>query len=106
MLLLKFAFLTMLLELPFFLIFWRNEGLGQAILFCILLNGFTNPILNVVLLNSNTSVYWLELTVFFTEALIAWRLFRPSMRKAMLFSALANGFSFGAGLVMHELNWL
>ena len=106
MYLLKYALLTVILELPIFLYFWKKEGYGQAILFCLLLNGFTNPILNTILMSSNASVWLLELGVFIVEAFAAWLIFRPKVSKAVLFSILANGFSFGMGLLFHKLNWL
>lgn len=106
MYLLKYALLTFILELPVFLYFWKKEGYGQAILFCLLLNGFTNPILNTILLSSNINVWLLELGVFAVEAFAAWLIFKPKIGKAILFSILANGFSFGMGQVLHALKWL
>lgn len=106
MLLLKYALLTFLIELPIFIFFWRKEGWGQAILFCLLLNGFTNPLLNLILQNSNVNVLLLELGVVVVEAFAAWLIFRPKPSKALLFSFFANGLSYGSGLLLQELNWL
>ncbi len=98
--------LTILLELPFFLLFWHKEGWWQAILFCILLNGFTNPLINLAIIELDWNVYLLEVAVLVTEMLAAMLIFRARFTKALLFSFCANAFSYSMGLVMFALGWL
>jgi hypothetical protein len=104
--LLTYVLLTILLELPIFLLFWRKEGWLAAILFCILLNGFTNPILNLALENSNANVWLLEVVVVTVEMIVAKLIFRPTWGKALLFSFSANAFSYGVGLLLFAVGWL
>jgi hypothetical protein len=104
--LLLYVLLTILFELPIFLLFWRKEGWLQTILFCILLNGFTNPILNLILPNFEVHVWILEGCVVLVEMLAAMFIFKASWQKALLFSFAANGFSYGLGVVLFEIGWL
>jgi hypothetical protein len=98
--------LTILFELPIFLLFWRKEGWLQAVLFCILVNGLTNPLLNLILLNSNVHVLVLEGCVVVVEMLIAMAVYKARLPKAFLFSLSANGFSYGLGVLLFEIGWL
>lgn len=98
--------LTILFELPIFLIFWHRQGIGQTIAFCFLLNGFTNPLINLAISELDWNVYLLEIAVFLTEALAAYLIFKPSATKALLFSFCANAFSYGMGIILFEIGWL
>lgn len=98
--------LTILFELPIFLLFWRKEGWLQVVLFCVLLNGFTNPLLNLVLTTWEANVYLLEAMVVAVEMLSAWIIFRSSVQKAFLFSIAANAFSYFMGVLLFYLGWL
>ena len=97
---------TILLEMPIFLLFWHKEGWWRAMLFCVLLNGFTNPIINLLLTAYGWNVYLMELGVVLTEMLASMLIFRAAPKKALLFSVSANGFSYAMGLVMFALGWL
>jgi hypothetical protein len=98
--------LTILFELPIFLAFWYKQGWWQALLFCILLNGLTNPLINLALIRWDGNVYLLELAVFVVEAVAAWAIFKPTWTKALLFSFAANAFSYGLGVVLQWMGWL
>ena len=101
--LLLYLGLTILIELPVFLIFWSREGWGKAILFCILVNGFTNPTLNLLLREYPLDIYLMECAVVAVEAALAVAIFRSSWGRALLFSLLANGLSYGIGVVLFTL---
>ena len=98
--------LTILLELPIFLLFWHKQGWWQAIVFCILLNGFTNPLITLASINWDTNVYLLEAGVWLTEALAAMLIFRAQLGKSLFFSFCANAFSYGVGLWLFWVGWL
>jgi hypothetical protein len=104
--LLTYLGLTILFELPIFLLFWRKEGWLHAILFCILVNGLTNPTLNLIILNTDVNVLVLEACVVVVEMLAAMAVFRSGAGKAFLFSLLANGFSYGVGVLLFAIGWL
>jgi hypothetical protein len=95
-----YLLLTILLELPIFLPFWRKEGWWQAIAFCILINGFTNPLINLAIANWGWNVYALEVAVVVTEMLAAMVIFKAKFPKSLLFSVCANGFSYGVGVIL------
>lgn len=98
--------LTILFELPIFLLFWRRQGWWQAILFCLLINGFTNPLINLAIMNLGWNVYVLEIVVLLVEAAAAVAIWRAQWTKALLFSFCANGFSYGLGVLLHWVGWL
>lgn len=104
--LLVYLGLTILIELPVFLFFWHREGWGKAIIFCILVNGFTNPTLNLLLMAYNLDVYLMECAVVAVEAALAVAIFRASWGRSLLFSLLANGLSYGIGLILFALRIL
>jgi hypothetical protein len=104
--LLVYLGLTILLELPFFLLFWHKEGWWQAVVFCILLNGFTNPLINLAISELGWNVYLLEVAVLLTEALAAMIVFKARFTKALLFSFCANAFSYGTGVILFAVGFL
>lgn len=101
-----YLLLTIAFELPLFLLFWYKEGWWQTIVFCILLNGFTNPLINLALRNFDWNIYILELVVVAVEMLAAMLIFRAKFSKALMFSFVANTFSYCIGLVLFDLGWL
>ena len=103
---LVYAGLTILIELPVFLLFWRKEGWWQAIVFCILLNGFTNPLLNLAIASYDANVYVLELVVVAVEMLAAMLVFRAKFTQALFFSISANALSYFSGVLLFHLGWL
>lgn len=103
---LVYAGLTILIEIPVFLLFWRNEGWWQSILFCILLNGFTNPLLNFAIETWHADVYLLELGVVLLEMLAAMLVFSAKFVKSLAFSVSANALSYFSGVLMFEWGWL
>jgi hypothetical protein len=101
-----YLLLTILFELPIFLLFWHKEGWWQAILFCVLLNGFTNPLINLAIQELGWNVYVLEVAVVATEMLAAMLLLRARFSKALMFSVCANAFSYSLGMLLFWLGWL
>lgn len=106
MTLLLYLGLTILLELPVFLLFWHREGWGKAILFCFLVNGLTNPTLNLLLQSHDLDIYLMELAVVAVEAALTVAILRASWARSLVFSFLANGLSYGSGLLLFALGIL
>lgn len=104
--LLVYLGLTVLIELPIFLLFWYKEGIAAAVVFCCLVNGFTNPLLNWVLVEWGGNVGLLEAGVLLMEMAAAMLVFRARWEKSLLFSFSANACSYSAGVLLFHLGWL
>lgn len=104
--LLTYVLLTILFELPIFLLFWRKEGWKAALAFCILLNGFTNPVLNLILAQTDANVWLLEGAVVIVEMLAAMLIFKARWDKALFFSFSANACSYSLGVLLFAIGWL
>jgi len=92
--------LTLLVELPIVCTSFRQQW-RQALLVGFLLNLFTWPLLHLIIFSCNIDINILEIGVAVTEALGYWLLLKCSFKKALLVSFLANGISYGIGLVIN-----
>jgi hypothetical protein len=95
-----FFALTLLLEAPVVGLGYRQQW-KKAVLPFLLLNLFTWPLLHYLLLTTGTDINLLEAGVTIAEAAGYYFLVENKIAKALLISALANGFSYGAGLVIN-----
>ncbi len=93
--------LTLLIELPLVWWFFRDRG-KEALLIGFLLNLFTWPLLHVFIYLTRLPVNVLEAGVAVTEA-IGYRIFMGcSWKKAFAVSFLANGISYGIGVLINN----
>lgn len=91
--------LTLVLELPVVCLFYKREW-RSALLIGSLLNLFTWPLLHILLYYTNINIHLLETGVALVEG-IGYAIFmKGKWTKAMLVSFLANGFSYGVGLLL------
>jgi hypothetical protein len=93
--------LTLALELPLVLLFFKKEW-KQALPVGFLLNLFTWPLLHILLYNTKIDINLLEAGVAITEGLGYWLLLGCRWQKALLVSFLVNAFSYGAGLLLNN----
>jgi thiamine transporter ThiT len=93
--------LTLLIELPVVLIFFRKQ-MKHALIAGFLLNLFTWPLLHVILYTSSLSVYFLEFCVAITESIGYRLMMNCSWKKAILLGFLANIASYGTGLLINN----
>jgi len=100
-----FFILTLLIELPIALLFFNREW-KAALLIGFLLNLFTWPLLHIFLLNTGVDINILEIGVTITEAIGYKLLLRCNWKKACLVSIIANGASYGTGVLLDHLNVL
>jgi hypothetical protein len=96
-----FFALTLVLEAPVVWLGYRN-GWKKAVLPFLLLNLFTWPLLHYLLLITDIDINWLEAGVALTEGTGFYLLVERKAAKALLVSLLANGFSYGAGLIINH----
>lgn len=95
-----FFALTLLLEAPVVGIGYRQVWKNAWVPF-LLLNLFTWPLLHYLLLTTTISINWLEAGVTLAEAAGYYLLVEQKAAKALLISILANGFSYGTGLLIN-----
>lgn len=93
--------LTLLLELPVVLLFFKSEW-KFALLIGFLLNLFTWPLLHILLFYTGININVLEIAVAVTEGIGYRLLLNCSWKKAMLLGFLANGISYGTGLMLNN----
>jgi len=100
-----FFILTLLIELPLVLLFFYKEW-KAALLIGFLLNLFTWPLLHIFLLNTGININILEVGVTLTEAVGYRLLVLCHWKKAFLVSVIANGASYGTGVLLNHFNLL
>lgn len=94
-----FFVITLVIEAPVVLYAFRKE-LKKAVFPFLLLNFFTWSLLHLLLVETTMDANWLEAGVALTEA-VGYKLFmRCSWTKALVIAVIANGLSYGAGLLI------
>lgn len=93
--------LTLLIEFPVIFLFFRNWW-KQVVIPFLLLNLFTWPLLHYFLLTIDLPVPLLELGVATTEMIGYKLLMKSSWKKSLAASYVANGVSYGAGILINN----
>jgi len=93
--------LTLLIELPLVLIFFRDEP-RYALLIGFLLNLFTWPLLHILIFYSDIDIGILEFAVAVTETIGYYIMLNCTWKKAIVLAFLANMLSYGAGLLLNK----
>jgi len=93
--------LTLLLELPFVYFFFKKQ-VPYALAVSFLLNLFTWPLLHILLYSTHININVLEAGVAVTEGLGYWLLLDCRWQKAWGISILANGVSYGVGVLLNH----
>ena len=93
--------LTLLIEMPVVLLCFKKQW-KQALLFGFLLNLFTWPLLHVFIFKTSVDINILELAVAVTEGIGYWIFLQCGWKKAFAVSFLANGLSYGIGLLINN----
>jgi hypothetical protein len=98
----NYFLLTLLIELPIiFFLFKQNRK--YVLLIAFLLNLFTWPLLHVCLFYTKIDINVLELFVALLESVGFYLLLNCNWRKALLAGFLANGISYGIGILINHL---
>jgi hypothetical protein len=98
-----YLLLTWLLELPVVYLFYKKQG-RYALVVAALLSLFTWPLLHLLLYNYRPNLHLLEAGVALVEGLGLWLLLGRPWYKAWGVAILANGISYGAGLLIDFLS--
>jgi hypothetical protein len=93
--------LTLVLELPIVLLFFKNEW-KFALLIGFLLNLFTWPLLHILLFYTSIDINILEIGVAITESIGYYLLLQCSWKKAIALGFAANAISYGIGLMLNH----
>jgi hypothetical protein len=96
-----FFVLTLVLEYPVILFFYRKQPKEVTLPF-LLLNLFTWPLLHFFLLTTDISLPFMELGVALTEMTGYKLLMKSSWKKSIAAAFIANGLSYGAGLLINN----
>ena len=91
--------LTLIIEMPVVLLFFKKQW-KRTLVIGFLLNLFTWPLLHIIIFSTNIDINLLEIGVAITEGIGYWLLMECSWRKGFLVSFLANGLSYGIGLII------
>ena len=92
---------TLVIEMPLVLMVF-NKQWKWALLIGVLLNLFTWPLLHIFLFKTNININLLETGVAITEGLGYLIFMNCSWQKAFVVSFLANGLSYGLGLLINN----
>lgn len=95
-----YFFLTLLLELPIVLLFFKKQW-KFALLIGVLLNLFTWPLLHVLMYYSAIDINVLEVGVALSEGLGYWIFMQCTWQKGFGVSFFVNGFSYGIGILIN-----
>ena len=93
--------LTLLIELPIVVLYFRKQW-KLALLVGFLLNLFTWPLLHIFLFETRVDINLLEIIIAFTEGLGYFFLMKCKWWKAMLLSFFVNGLSYGIGILINN----
>ncbi len=93
--------LTLVLELPLVLLFFRDKRWPPVLLVGFLLNLFTWPLLHVLLFYTHSNINLLEIGVAVAEGIGFWLLVPCRRSKGLLVGFAVNGFSYGVGLLLN-----
>lgn len=97
-----FFLLTLVLEFPVVLLFYKNQWKEVVIPF-LLLNLFTWPLLHFLLLSTGFPLPVMELGVAMAEMAGYKILMKSSWKKSLVTSFLANGISYGTGIIINNI---
>ncbi len=92
--------LTLVIELPIVLLFFKKEW-KYALLIGFLLNLFTWPLLHLLLYYTGIDINILEIGVAVAEGLGYWILMQCKWQKGFGVSFLANGISYAIGVIIN-----
>ncbi|MFM2326192.1 MAG: hypothetical protein RIR31_394 [Bacteroidota bacterium] len=93
--------LTLIIELPLVIIFFKKER-KFALLIGFLLNLFTWPVLHMFLFYSNININVLEIGVAVTESVGYYLLMQCRFKKALVLGFTANSISYGIGIILNS----
>ena len=96
-----YFFITLLIELPFVILYFRKEW-KQAIIIGFLLNLFTWPLLHVFLFETRINIPLLEVGVAIIESVGYFLFMKIKWWNSLILSFFVNAMSYGIGILIHQ----
>jgi hypothetical protein len=93
--------LTLIIELPVVLLFFKSQW-KQALLVGFLLNLFTWPLLHLFLFETTININFLEIIIAVTEGVGYFLVMKCKLWKGLLLSFFVNGLSYGIGILINS----
>jgi hypothetical protein len=97
----KYFLLTLLIELPIVLLFFKQDK-KYVLLVAFLLSLFTWPLLHVLLFYTKINLNILEVGIAIVESIGFYLLLNCGWKKALLVGLIANGVSYGVGILINN----
>jgi hypothetical protein len=91
--------LTLIIELPLVVLFFKNEW-KKALVAGLLLNLFTWPLLHLFIFESHININLLEIALAIIEGLGYYLLLKCKWQKAFLVSFFVNALSYAIGILI------
>ena len=95
-----YLMLTLLIELPIVVVYFRRQW-KLALIIGFFLNLLTWPLLHLLLIETNIKIYILEILVAIVEAAGYLIFMKCTRSQAIILSFIVNGMSYGAGLLLN-----
>lgn len=86
--------LTLLIELPIFILFFKKRKRPVALMYGALINLISWPLMNILKSSTEINIYLIETAVVIGEGIGLWLLTECGWKKAFIMSVIANGLSF------------
>ena len=101
-----YLLLTLLFEAPVYLLGLRKKPIWQVLIFVILINGFTHPLLTWAHHEWHWNLWMLEGAVGILEGLGVYLIFKEKLVNALAIGIFANAFSLVMGFLLMYLGWI
>lgn len=92
---------TILIELPIIAFFFRKRKRRYAVSVGLFVNIVTWPIVNIIRLNTEWDLNWVQVGVAVAEGIAYWFLLGRHIKKSVLIAIIANAASFFATKYIH-----
>ena len=86
--------LTLLIELPIFILFYKKRKRPMALMYGALVNLISWPLMHILKSSTEINVYVIDIAVVVGEGIGLWLLTECGWKKAFIMSAIANTLSF------------
>jgi hypothetical protein len=93
--------LTLLIELPIVAFFFRQRKRKYALSIAFFANIITWPIVNIIRINTDWNLNWVEVGVVIAEGFAYWLLLGRHVKRSIIITILANTASFFATKYIH-----
>ena len=103
---LLYLLLTLLFEAPLYGVALRKKPWWQVLIFVVLINGFTHPLLTWAHHEWMWNLWVLEISVGLLEGLAVYFIFRTSFLKGIATGIFANAFSLFMGFLLMYQSWI